>query len=279
MKIVKGMKVAGYVRVSGKAQVNKGFGLDVQREQITDLCLKHNLEFVELFEDAGISGATMDRPGLQSMIALMPELDAVIVLSTDRLWRDDIVKGVVKKAFMDTKTEVISVDNPNYNVNESEPTEYLVTAILEALDSYQRLEITKKLSRARKKKAQGGNKSSGNCPFGYRYDGKKLVVPVVGEASLVPTFFTSFLEARSTTRLKEMLDAEGVTNRKGKPFSSQALRVILTNDFYVGVVRYGGVKIDGEHKAIVTPELFKRVQRALAKPTRLGRRGMRKVAS
>ena len=37
------------------------------------------------------------------------------------------------------------------------------------------------------------------------------------------------------------------------------------NDFYIGKVRYGDVKVNGQHEAIISPILFGKVQATLAR--------------
>ena len=97
------MKTAGYIRVSTETQVRKGQGLRVQRDHIKKYCKSHKLDLVRIYEDKGMSGAkaneenlTIDREGLQDMLADIPTLDVkhIVVLNTSRLWRSDLVKVI-----------------------------------------------------------------------------------------------------------------------------------------------------------------------------------------
>ena len=42
----------------------------------------------------------------------------------------------------------------------------------------------------------------------------------------------------------------------GKPFSKQAIKNLVTNDYYVGIVTHAGIKSRGTHPAIEPVELF-----------------------
>lgn len=57
-------KVVGYARVSTKGQVNEGYSVAYQMEEIKQYCTRHYLELVNIYIDEGISGAKVDQEGL-----------------------------------------------------------------------------------------------------------------------------------------------------------------------------------------------------------------------
>ena len=65
-----------------------------------------------------------------------------------------------------------------YDIRSKNPSEYLINAIMEALDVYDRMMISMKLARGRATKAQHGDKPAGVCPYGYQYskDKKSVVI-------------------------------------------------------------------------------------------------------
>ena len=97
---------------------------------------------------------------------------------------------------------------------------------------------------------------------------EKAIEPVSDEAERVKQVFRACLRMESVTRVKRYLDTLGIKSRNGNSFSWQALHDILTNDFYIGVVRYGDVKTQGEHEPIVSRILFGKVQATLARSRR-----------
>ena len=54
-------KAIGYVRVSTEGQATEGVSLEAQRAKIAAWCAVNDYELVAIFEDAGLSGARMDR--------------------------------------------------------------------------------------------------------------------------------------------------------------------------------------------------------------------------
>jgi len=81
--------IVAYVRVSSEEQAVSGLGLAAQRSAIESEAARRRLPIVAVHEDAGISGKSLDRPGL---IAALEALDAgqgsvLMVAKLDRLTR------------------------------------------------------------------------------------------------------------------------------------------------------------------------------------------------
>lgn len=80
----------GYVRVSTDEQVESGAGLAAQRAAIEGECERRGWVLVEVFEDAGASGKSMDgRPALAAALAAVESGRAAILVGAklDRLSR------------------------------------------------------------------------------------------------------------------------------------------------------------------------------------------------
>ena len=63
------MRVMGYVRVSTDEQASSGVSLAAQAEKIQAYCSLYELELLGIIEDPGASAKTIDRPGLQRVLA------------------------------------------------------------------------------------------------------------------------------------------------------------------------------------------------------------------
>ncbi len=59
----------GYVRVSTQEQVTEGVSLDAQRDKLRTYCRVHGVKLIDIKADEGISGGTLERPGLQAALA------------------------------------------------------------------------------------------------------------------------------------------------------------------------------------------------------------------
>jgi DNA invertase Pin-like site-specific DNA recombinase len=83
-----GTKTAiGYVRVSTQEQATEGVSLDVQRDRIRTYCRLHAIKLIDIKADEGISGGTLNRPGLQAALAMIRRGrgNTLIVAKLDRL--------------------------------------------------------------------------------------------------------------------------------------------------------------------------------------------------
>ena len=265
----------GYIRVSTETQAEKGYGLDAQRTEIEKYAKQNGIELKTIFEDAGISGNLKDddaddainkRQGLIEMLAALNEGDTVIVLNTSRLWRSDMTKAIVRRELIKHGAKVISVEQPRYDLYSKDPNDYLINAIMEALDVYERMSISLKLARGRTTKAKGGDKPAGVTPYGYEYAAdKKSVIVNAAEAQLVRFMFTEGQKGRTLSQIADALNSKGILTRRGNEWSRGSVRAILINRFYTGELIHQGKPIKGNHEAIISKVQFGKVAAQLDK--------------
>src|SRR6266852_1676986 len=58
------------LRVSTEDQTLHGVSLDAQRDKLADYCRLYGHEIVEVVADEGLSGKSLDRPGLRRALAI-----------------------------------------------------------------------------------------------------------------------------------------------------------------------------------------------------------------
>ncbi len=130
---------------------------------------------------------SIERDGLLDMFASLKEnkIQYIVVLSTNRLWRSDLMKVLLRRELKKNNVDIRAIDRPNYSICTQNPNEFFVNGMFELLDAYERLEIVLKLKRGRLQKAKGGG-----APFGYEClrGGKKLYVNAT-EAKAVQRVF------------------------------------------------------------------------------------------
>ena len=271
-------KYFGYCRVSTETQAEKGYGLEAQEKEIRKYALAHGYELERMFLDAGISGNLKDtdddeaiskREALMEMLSLLEKGDTVIVLNTSRLWRSDMTKAIIRRELMKREARIISVEQPKYDLYTKDPNDYLINAIMEALDVYERMSISLKLARGRTVKAKGGDKPAGTCPFGYQYaaDKKSVEIDPV-EAATVKMMFSEAQKGLSLHKIADVLNAKDIKTRRGKAWSAGTVQVILRNRFYIGMLQHQGKEIKGKHEAIISRVQFGKVAAQLEKRKR-----------
>lgn len=97
-------------------------------------------------------------------------------------------------------------------------------------------------------------------PLGYHLEnGLPVADPV--RASLIRETFERWATGEiTTTRLSEEMNARGLVSRSGRPLPASQIARFLKNPFYAGAMVVAGRRYPGNHPAIVSPELFERVQ-------------------
>lgn len=258
------IKVVGYIRVSTEGQVKQGYSLAEQQAEIEKYCRYKSYKLISVFKDEGISGAKanedelcIERDGLLDMLASLKDNDIqyVVVLNTNRLWRSDLVKILIHRELKKYGVDIIAIDRPSYSIYTQSPNEIFTNGMFELLDVYERLEIALKLKRGRLQKAKTGGYAGGGVPFGYccSRGGKHLEV-CADEARAVQRVFhiKQIMPKMTLQKISELMKAEGYKSRRGADFNPMLVKRILDKkDFYMGKYRYGGIESIGNYEPIL----------------------------
>lgn len=246
------MKVVAYVRVSTKGQTEDDkFGIDAQRDSIKEYCEKNGHEIVEWYEDKGVSGAKEEREAFGRILSgdIPIGVEAVIVAKSDRVARDVYIYFAYKNELRKKNLQIISVAE---DFGDQGVFTVVLDAMLAAMAEIERQNITMRTSGGRKQKAKRGGYSGGQAPYGYRVSDKSLVVNE-DEAPIVKDIFTYKMSGCSSQEISDRLNNRGVPTRKGRPWTRDTVRSILSNRAtYEGSYHYGDLNwVKGEHQAII----------------------------
>ncbi|MCP5001336.1 MAG: recombinase family protein [Hyphomicrobiales bacterium] len=227
------------------------------------------------FDDGGISGGTMDRPALQSLLDEITagRIDVVVVYKIDRLTRSLMDFSKIVDIFDAHDVSFVSVTQ-QFNTTTS-----MGRLTLNVLLSFAQFEREVTAERIRDKIAASKKKGmwmGGPVPLGYDVENRRLVVNK-REAETVGQIFRLYLETGSVRRLKEQTDTLGITTKVrqskdgckhgGKPFARGNLYRLLTNPIYRGRMAHRGKTYPGNHDAIVPEDLWDEVQNLIASNT------------
>jgi site-specific DNA recombinase len=270
------LRCAIYTRKSTEHNLDLEFNsLDAQREACEAYIKSQAHEgwrlIPEHYDDGAFSGASLDRPALQQLLAEVRagKVDVIVVYKVDRLTRSLADFAKLVELFDQHSVSFVSVTQ-SFNTTSS-----MGRLTLNVLLSFAQFEREVIGERVRDKIAASKRKGiwvGGSIPLGYTSVDKKLVV-VPEEAETVRLIFRRYLEVGSIRDLVEDLDARGVRTRSqrlatgktrgGIPFGVGPLAHLLRNRFYIGQVVYRGASHPGEHDPIIERSLFEAVQAKL----------------
>jgi DNA invertase Pin-like site-specific DNA recombinase len=273
----KPQRCAIYTRKSTEHNLDLAFNsLDAQREACEAYIKSQAHEGWKLipthFDDGGLSGASLDRPALQSLLDQVraKRIDIVVVYKVDRLTRSLADFAKLVELFDEHEVSFVSVTQ-SFNTTSS-----MGRLTLNVLLSFAQFEREVIGERVRDKIAASKRKGiwvGGMVPLGYRVVNKKLEI-IPDEADLVRKIFALYIELGSVGALARALDQQGVKpkprqlangqSKAAKRYTVGPLAHMLRNRMYVGEVAYRGEVHKGEHPAIVDRELFERVRGILA---------------
>jgi len=227
------------------------------------------------YDDGGFSGATIDRPALQRLLADIAagRVETVVVYKIDRLTRSlaDFAKIV---EILDARGASFVAVTQQFNTTTSMGR--LTLNILLSFAQFEREVIGERIRDKIAASKKKGMWMGGIPPLGYRaQDGKLLVIK--SEAEIVRAVFRRYAELGSVRLLKGELEARGINSKSwttasgrrvgGKSFSRGALYLILQNRLYRGEIVHKGQSHPGEHTPIIDQPLWDAVQAQLAANT------------
>ena len=279
------LRCAIYTRKSSEHGLEQDFNsLDAQREAAEAYIRSQAHEGWRLvkthYDDGGLSGGTLERPALRSLLADIQsrKIDVVVVHKVDRLTRSLADFAKLVELFEAHGVSFVAVTQ-QFNTTTS-----MGRLTLNVLLSFAQFERELAGERIRDKFAASRRKGmwmGGTVPLGYDVKDRKLVINAE-EAERVRLIFRQYLAAGSLPKLRAELDQRGVRSKQriltsgqvrgGGAFWRGALYHLLQNRVYRGEVVHKGMVYPGEHEAIIDEGLWESVQARLsARGTKQGR--------
>src|ERR1700726_2698593 len=279
----KGMRRSGtircavYTRKSSEEGLEQEFNsLQAQREACEAFIKSQRHEgwvcVPDGYDDGGLSGATMDRPALQQLLAEIQagRVDIVVVYKVDRLTRSlaDFAKIV---EILDAKGASFVSVTQQFNTTTS-----MGRLTLNVLLSFAQFEREVTGERIRDKIAASKKKGmwmGGVPPLGYQCRDHKLIV-IPSEAETVQHIFRRYAAFGSVRLLQQDLNAAGIRSKSwistagrrwgGKPLARGALYTMLRNRIYRSEIVHKDQHYPGEHEPIIDEGLWEEVQAKLS---------------
>ncbi|MDP3264211.1 MAG: recombinase family protein [Tabrizicola sp.] len=260
-----------YTRKSSEEGLEQEFNsLHAQREACESYISSQRSEGWVLvrdqYDDGGISGGTLERPGLKRLLADIEDwlVDVVVVYKIDRLSRSLMDFSKLVEVFDRNGVTFVSVTQ---SFNTTTSMGRLTLNILLSFAQFER-EVTAERIRDKVRASRMKGMWMGGCPpLGYEVKARKLVENPA-DAAHVRWVFARFIEIGSGTELARELAARGVTTSRGHRIDKKFIYRMLNNRVYIGDAVHKGTSYPGEHAAIIERETWDKVHAILTESPR-----------
>ena len=282
---IKKRRTAGYARVSTDSEEQQT-SYEAQVDYYTNyIKSREDWEFVEVYTDEGISATnTKHREGFKRMIAdaLTGRIDLIVTKSVSRFARNTVDSLTTVRKLKEKGIEIF-FEKENIWTLDSKG-ELLIT-IMSSLAQEESRSISENCTWGQRKRFADGKVTVPFSRFlGYDRgeDGSLILNPQ--EAVIIKRIYAMFLQGASAFGIAQALTADGIPSPGGKPkWNAGAVSSILQNEKYKGdallqksytvdfltkrkKVNEGEIPqyyVEGNHEAIISPELYDMVQREL----------------
>ncbi|MBO7672438.1 recombinase family protein [bacterium] len=256
--------IALYPRVSTQEQAINGNSINEQIERMKNYCIAMGWTSFEIYNDAGYSGANIDRPALQKMIEDIKKgkINKVLVYKLDRLSRSQKdTLFLIEDIFLANGCDFVSMTE---NFDTSTPLGRAMIGILSVFAQLEREQIKERLKMGKIGRAKKGQTNCGNRPpIGYDYENGNLIVNEY-EKMLVQRVFKEYLTGKTSYGIAKILNDAGLRHKYGHWLPS-TVTYVLRNKTYLGLVIYGDNTFQAKFPALIDEKTFTEVQTLMEK--------------
>jgi site-specific DNA recombinase len=257
------MRIATYTRISTDED-RQPFSLGAQQERLDAYAKSQDSWRVVARYSDQASGATLDRPGLNSALkdAASGVYELLLVYRVDRLSRNVRQLAQLSEELDKLGVALRSATEP---FDTSSPAGKMMMQMLGVFAEFERSTIVDRITAGMLRAAAQGRWVIGKVPYGYRRDKEtKLILPHEPQAAAVRRIFDLYTQDQmGSEAIATLLNDEGHRTKNGVPFSARIVLRILSNPIYVGRVTFQGQEFEGLHESLVDEATFQVAARIL----------------
>lgn len=214
-------KVAIYIRVSTKKQVEEGYSLEAQKERLVKLCETNGYIVYKVYADEGKSGKDTNRPAFQEMMRDMKDgkFDKILVLKLDRISRSVIDLEVMIKEMQEYN---VNFESASEKIDTSSSFGMMFVRLLAIFAQFERERIKERIEDAFESMVQEGKAITGEQPLGFKKDENNHVVIDKEESPIVNYFFDTYEKYQSLRKAMLYTNEYFGINKHWRTYSKMA---------------------------------------------------------
>ena len=253
-----------YIRKSTDEEDRQVLSLEAQLHKAKEFAERECLEIVESFVEkrtAKIPGREFFNAMLNKIESGLPHSIGILAWAPDRLSRNSVDGG--RLIYLLDTGKLAGLKFPTFAF-ENTPSGKFFLSIALSNAKYYVDNLSENVRRGNKAKLRRGE-WPGQKPLGYVYDHRlRNIVPEPKEAKIVKKVFEEFSTGKhGLTSISHRLVEFGVRSSNGKPRSNSSIYNLLTNELYIGIMRWKDEPFEGSYRPLITKQLFAKVQEVL----------------
>ncbi len=257
------MNAVIYARFSSDRQREES--IEGQVRECTEYAKQNGYTVVETYIDRALSASKETEKRLDFLRMVRDSgkrlFDVVLVWKLDRFARNRYDSAHYKAILKKNGVRVVSATE---HITEG-PEGIILESMLEGMAEYYSAELSEKIHRGQKENALKCRNNGGCIPLGYKLgQDKRLEIDPV-TAPVVREIFQRYAEGATIREIIDDLNQRGIKTSRGYSFTYSGFNLLLQNRKYIGEYKYQDVVIPGGVPAIVSPEVFDRVQTRMEK--------------
>ena len=259
-----------YARKSSEGEDRQVQSIDDQINRLTEMATAQGLKIKQVFTEAKTAKKPYCRPVFAEMLKRIEkgEADGVLCWKLDRLARNPVDAGAITWMLQNNIiTQIKTIDRcfyPSDNV--------LMMSVEFGMANQYIIDMKKNIMRGMDSKAEKGFKP-GMAPLGYINDKSgKVIIPDPDRFDVVRKMWDMMLTGNfAPQQIRRVANTEWgfrTLQRRGSGGNQIPMSGIYTlfgNIFYTGMFRWKGKLYKGNHRPMVSPEEFDRVQELLGR--------------
>lgn len=255
------MRAVIYARYSSDNQREES--IEGQLRECKEFAEKNDITIIGEYIDRALSAKTDNRPNFQKMIkdSYRRVFDTVIVWKVDRFARNRYDSAHYKNILKKNGVKVVSAKE-----HISEGAEGIILeSMLEGYAEYYSVELAEKINRGLTENALKGKLNGGGIPLGYNLTKEKTFAIDEETSPIVVEVFTRYADGEKMTDIANDLTLRGVKSKYGNRITLNIIHHMLKNRRYIGEYRFRDIVHPHAFPAIISEDLFERVQKKMAK--------------
>jgi DNA invertase Pin-like site-specific DNA recombinase len=256
------MKYFLYARKSTDDEDRQILSIEAQLVELRAFAKRENLfVYKELVEK--YTAKEPGRPIFNEMIKAIEkgEADALLAWHPDRLARNSVDGGRI--IYLLDRGVIKDLKFPTYRLDNNAQGKFMLS-IAFGQSKYYIDALSENIRRGIRLKLSKGIWPQW-APVGYLNERQtRTIIIDKDKAPLIKKTFELYATgAYSLFRLRDTVNACGLTGTKGKTLSPGNYQNILRNPIYYGLIRYNGEIYEGKHEPIITKKLFDKCQEVM----------------